>query len=195
MSNSGDAALQLQRKMKVWQYCLIGIGVSLVCAYAVYFGVFLNQRLDLNSDKWGAFGDFFGGILNPLVAFAAFYWVTQSVALQRMALIDAKEAARSAAEAATMAQQTMLENGRTSVRLAALTALVNVAQADSAVAREIQEAILRDRPSDDDHRGIQHEYDNDHRQTLETLHLRNRKGHEDAKKYAEQIMEILEGNK
>jgi hypothetical protein len=40
--------------------------------------------------SWGAFGDFFGGILNPLVAGCALFWLTRSIEIQKEELADTK---------------------------------------------------------------------------------------------------------
>jgi len=42
--------------------------------------------------SWGQLGDFFGGVLNPLLAFGAFYWVATSVKLQKEELSETRKA-------------------------------------------------------------------------------------------------------
>ena len=71
----------------------IGILFCLVIGgYAVWFYVVQHQALSLNSGDWGTFGDFVGGILNPLVAFSAFYWLTVSVLIQKKEFSKTAEA-------------------------------------------------------------------------------------------------------
>lgn len=48
-----------------------------------------NLKL-LDSGDWGTFGDFIGGILNPIFALFAFYWLTYSVRLQIKELKDTR---------------------------------------------------------------------------------------------------------
>lgn len=73
-------------------------------------------------EKWGQFGDYVGGILNPVLAFFAFYWLTQSVMIQsvelaatRRALLDSNEAQKKqtkhAAEQVAQAERTAKING------------------------------------------------------------------------------------
>lgn len=96
--------------------------------YMVWFWLVKQQPLSNNSDTWGAFGDFLGGVLNPVVAYAAFYWLTQSVRLQKRELSETRLALQ---EAATHA--------RMSVRLDALTALTNsIASEISSIRFEMQ---------------------------------------------------------
>lgn len=87
--------------IKRWQYGLIGFGLTLIAAYLIYFGIVLGQMPAQDAEKWGQFGDFIGGLLNPIVAFAAFYWLTQSVKIQKQELYETKKALQEAAKAQT----------------------------------------------------------------------------------------------
>ncbi|ELP1876852.1 TPA: hypothetical protein ACMDQE_003473 [Vibrio cholerae] len=60
--------------------------------YAVWFWIIKDQPLSADAAYWGTFGDFVGGILNPLIAFSAFYWLTISVLIQKTELEDTKKA-------------------------------------------------------------------------------------------------------
>lgn len=90
---------QMERGIKRWQYGLIGLGLILISAYLIYFGMVLGQMPAQDAEKWGQFGDFIGGLLNPIVAFAAFYWLTQSVKIQKLELYETKKALQDAAKA------------------------------------------------------------------------------------------------
>lgn len=63
--------------------CLI---VSTPMAYVVWFFFINDIPLSTDSSVWGSFGDFIGGILNPMIALLAFYWLTQSVLIQKTEL-------------------------------------------------------------------------------------------------------------
>ena len=80
---ANDDVRALNQKITNWRALLSVAVVGLAALYFWYFGVYLKQEPAIDASKWGEFGDFFGGILNPLVAFAAFYWLTQSVKLQK----------------------------------------------------------------------------------------------------------------
>lgn len=77
--------------IKIWQWSIAILGFGLVAIYAFYFGLILEQPPAQDAEKWGQFGDFVGGLLNPMVAFAAFYWLTQSVKIQKQELADTRE--------------------------------------------------------------------------------------------------------
>ncbi|WP_285163420.1 putative phage abortive infection protein [Shewanella goraebulensis] len=61
-------------------------------SYLIWFYFVNDYSLSLDSGTWGTFGDFTGGILNPLIALLAFYWLTQSVIIQKKELNDTTKA-------------------------------------------------------------------------------------------------------
>lgn len=115
---------QMEQGIQRWQIGLIGLGLALIAGYTIYFGMVLGQMPAKDAEKWGQFGDFVGGLLNPVVAFAAFYWLTQSVKIQKTEL----ELARKAAEESSIALQQQVLVSRESVHIAAATALLNTHQ-------------------------------------------------------------------
>ncbi|MGF6211786.1 hypothetical protein [Comamonas odontotermitis] len=121
-SNS-EQLRELEARVLSWKKWVAGIAVCLVGAYLIYFGLILGQNPATDSDKWGAFGDFLGGLMNPIVAFAAFFWLTESVKIQKQELVNTRDELAKATEA----QNLLVWNGRESVRLAAVTALANAA--------------------------------------------------------------------
>ena len=56
--------------------------------YAYHFNYSLGYGISTETDKWGQFGDYFGGILNPLLSFAALLCLIQSLTLQNQANRD-----------------------------------------------------------------------------------------------------------
>ena len=82
--------------------------------YRLNFLHYLFSDLSKSNDKWGTFGDHFGGILNPVIAAFAFYLIAKTYELQKREL----EATRSLLKVSTDAQNDQ-------VKLAALTALLN----------------------------------------------------------------------
>lgn len=100
------------------------VGAVMVGAILIYFSwfwVFNSKSLSIESDGWGQFGDFLGGLLNPIVAYAAFYWLSRSVRLQKEELHETRVALAEASEA----QTEQAEHARVSVRLNALSTLTN----------------------------------------------------------------------
>ena len=59
----------------------------------------LSNLMTVESGDWGTFGDFIGGILNPIFALFAFYWLTYSVRLQIKELKDTRTELQKAANA------------------------------------------------------------------------------------------------
>lgn len=127
---------QMEQGIQRWQIGLIGLGLALIAGYTIYFGMVLGQMPAKDAEKWGQFGDFVGGLLNPVVAFAAFYWLTQSVKIQKIELEESRKALVHAADA----QAGQVKNGHRSIQLAAATAIVNAHQERiSKIEREILE--------------------------------------------------------
>jgi hypothetical protein len=111
-----------------------GIVAAMVFALLLYwtwFGLKLGQPLAENPANWGTFGDYFGGLLNPIIAFTALYWLTRSVRLQKEELNET----RAALEDAATAQ-------RDQVQVASWTALIN---ANTAQVQYIQHHLAQKR--------------------------------------------------
>ena len=166
-----------------WWRALIGLfGVFVVISYMLQFGV---EPADAQ-EKWGQFGDYLGGLLNPVVAFAAFYWLTQSVKLQKQELAETREELRIAAQA----QQETVRTAQVSVQLSALAALSNAAYAEISRIRDIMETITRNRPPDTE-RGIQRIYDQEHEHTLAQLNAQMKEAFAKRAVCTEQMENIL----
>lgn len=76
---------------------LLAVGVVAAALVAVYMWAFYGHHAPANKGEWGQLGDFIGGVLNPIVAGAALYWLTQSVKLQKAELAETRaELGRSA---------------------------------------------------------------------------------------------------
>ncbi|MFY3433920.1 putative phage abortive infection protein [Achromobacter mucicolens] len=63
----------------------IGIGVSLVLAYWIYFGSMRNAPAG-GPDSWGQFGDFLGGLLNPVVGTITIVLLVRTLLAQERAI-------------------------------------------------------------------------------------------------------------
>jgi large-conductance mechanosensitive channel len=100
----------IKTKVVVWVRVLWGIGFVIV---GFYFFNFHNGFSKENGD-WGTFGDYVGGILNPIIAAFAFYLIDKTYELQKREL----EETRKLLQVSTDAQKEQ-------IKLAALTALLN----------------------------------------------------------------------
>lgn len=86
---------------------VISIMAVLILIYAWWFW---KAGISSNPERWGQFGDYVGGLLNPIVALAALYLLSWSVRIQRQELQSAQEALHSQADST-----------KTTVRLNAIT--------------------------------------------------------------------------
>ncbi|OCH01682.1 hypothetical protein [Aliivibrio fischeri] len=100
-----------------------------IASYVGWFAVINDFNLSNDPSNWGAFGDFIGGLLNPLIAFSAFYWLTISVLVQkkelaetRIALSDASKAQVEQAELARKNAEVEVVNMRFKLLLSELNA-------------------------------------------------------------------------
>ena len=114
----------IEEQIKSWRLWVILFAAALLGSYFLYFAWYLEIPASKTASTWAEFGDFFGGILNPLVAFAAFYWLTQSVKLQKIELAETRKALEKSAEA----QDQQAKASEKSVRTAAITALLTSIQ-------------------------------------------------------------------
>nr|WP_216293265.1 hypothetical protein [Delftia acidovorans]MCA1066832.1 hypothetical protein [Delftia acidovorans] len=70
---------------------LIAASIVLLITTGIYFYHFygvLSYSISSNTDAWGQFGDYFGGIMNPLLSFMALICLIQSLTLQNQANSD-----------------------------------------------------------------------------------------------------------
>lgn len=187
---AGVEDIQLGASIDRWKMALTALAAAAIGGYFTYFGLVVGLPAAADPDKWGTFGDFFGGLMNPIVAFAAFYWLTQSVKLQKRELAETRQEL----ELAATAQQQLVETGKVTVQIAALSALAQEAHNEFLQARTIADAIIANRPSDEE-RGRQMHYDDDHSITREKLNFRIRQAVEDRKKYLAELQQLLEQQK
>ncbi|MFP0967839.1 hypothetical protein ACLDZZ_03870 [Acinetobacter baumannii] len=74
--------------------------IFLIIIAVVFFYLIMKEvSVTDAAQHWGPVGDFFGGILNPIFALFAFYWLTYSVRLQIKELKETREELKKAAAA------------------------------------------------------------------------------------------------
>ncbi|MGZ8165661.1 MAG: hypothetical protein ACXWTL_04880 [Methylobacter sp.] len=127
MSNSNEASSADLR----WVLAiLIGIGLVIVGFYffnfnshilknEVWWNVF--QSLSADTGNWGTFGDYVGGILNPVIAAFAFYLIAETYKLQK----DAYSLQKTELAETRKLLEVSINAQRDQIKLAALTALLN----------------------------------------------------------------------
>ncbi len=112
-----------------------------VLTYTIWFVGKLNYPLSPAPGDWGIFGDFFGGVLNPIIAYAAFYWLTQAVKLQKQELSETRAALKDTAEA----QNEQARHAKETVRLNALAALATTIGAEIQICQRELEFLIDQR--------------------------------------------------
>lgn len=83
---------KIERSVKLSRWIVSSIFIITLASYVGWFALSQGQALSVKSGDWGAFGDFIGGLLNPLIAYSAFYWLTVSVVVQKRELAETKQA-------------------------------------------------------------------------------------------------------
>jgi len=66
--------------------------ITAIIALGAYTLQFHHHCFSSDPAEWGQFGDYLGGILNPIVAFGAFLWLVASVKFQKEELAATKTA-------------------------------------------------------------------------------------------------------
>jgi hypothetical protein len=84
-----EAKLKAATNITLWAAgaCLVALPI----AYYLWWHV--QAKLPTNvtdPGAWGSFGDFVGGLLNPIVAFLALFWLTRSIQIQRTELRETR---------------------------------------------------------------------------------------------------------
>ncbi|MDP1665176.1 MAG: hypothetical protein Q8L79_08605 [Methylobacter sp.] len=92
----------------------------MLIVFSFYFAKFHNGFSDTKGD-WGTFGDYVGGILNPVIAAFAFYLIAETYKLQ----IKAYDLQKTELEETRKLLKVSTDAQNDQVKLAALTALFN----------------------------------------------------------------------
>lgn len=107
--------------LKLYRHCCsfarkhpVGVVCIIVLIVLGFYFVNFHNGLSKGNGDWGTFGDYVGGILNPVIASFAFYLIAKTYELQKTEL----EATRNLLGVSTNAQEKQ-------IKLAALTALLN----------------------------------------------------------------------
>ena len=107
-NETNNANSNINTKEVISVLCSIVLGVFVIYIYKFHY------PLSETHADWGTFGDYFGGILNPVIAAFAFWLIAKTYELQKREL----EATRSLLEVSTDAQKNQ-------IKLAALTSILN----------------------------------------------------------------------
>lgn len=73
---------------------LVGGGVIFILVIGTYFIAHTGWTLSLSNAAWGQFGDYVGGLLNPVFGFLAFFGLLLTIALQATELEESRKATK-----------------------------------------------------------------------------------------------------
>lgn len=111
---------EIEFNKKLSKALIIG-GIAFFVVYAIYLVYFTfihGQGLVPKSDAWGQFGDFVGGVLNPIIAGLAFYLLFHSIKIQGRELGATTDAlTESAKEQKAQSESTKQRNKLLSVQM------------------------------------------------------------------------------
>jgi flagellar biosynthesis GTPase FlhF len=85
---------------------LVAIGI-LLCLYIIKFGFY---PLSNSPQNWGAFGDFIGGLSNPLISFTALVLLMRTISQNEKALDQAKKALQQNQKALKQNEKALKQN-------------------------------------------------------------------------------------
>lgn len=101
--------LKEKKKVVVNSSTYIAFAISIMLIVLVsYIYNFSSLGLSTNQSEWAQFGDYFGGVLNPILAFLAFLALLKTISLQSKAIDISKEelsATRQELEKSRIAQE------------------------------------------------------------------------------------------
>lgn len=91
----------------------VGLYTVFITSFFVFwFSLIQAEPLSDTVGEWGQFGDYIGGLLNPVVALFAFHWLTRSVKIQKEELSETKKALQESKEAQERQAETALAAAR-----------------------------------------------------------------------------------
>lgn len=105
--NQDETELPLDLKNSIKQITIILIATLLACSFVISFFIWHwhNTEISGNIEDWAQFGDFFGGILNPIVGLAGISLLAYTLRQNQLALtMTAQELKASTTQLANSAQ-------------------------------------------------------------------------------------------
>lgn len=109
--------IKLDRDIRIALWVAIVIIIVVPGSYCLWFVLKVKLPISIQPGDWGTFGDYFGGLLNPVMGLFALYWLTKSVRIQKVELFETRS---------ELAKQ---------VEMAALTALTSSIMAEVEILR------------------------------------------------------------
>lgn len=82
---------QLPRALASVFALAVGAAAIAVIAYMVYFSLYVDRGISTEPDAWGQFGDYLGGVMNPIIALGALLLLAVGVRIQNDTLREARK--------------------------------------------------------------------------------------------------------
>lgn len=82
----------IDRHMKVTRRLLAAVTATVSLVFLLVFFGFFKLEQYASPEAWGQLGDYFGGVLNPIVGACTLYWLLVSVRIQRTELGETRSA-------------------------------------------------------------------------------------------------------
>ena len=128
-------------------YLVGAFAIGLTLVYAQWFDVTLKYSLSKDTAVWGQFGDFIGGVLNPVCAYMAFVWLVRSYALQKTELAETRVTLAKSEEAQRKQAETALKAARLnalSIKLQAVTGMASFELSEVTRLSDLQRQHVRE---------------------------------------------------
>jgi hypothetical protein len=122
----------LDKRIEISIRVVISFVILVPTAFVFWFYFYLGLKPSGDPASWGQFGDYIGGVLNPIIAFSAFYWLATSVQMQKKELSETKDALLKSTEAQQQHAKTVLASLRIqslNIRVEALTSEIEAVRA------------------------------------------------------------------
>lgn len=122
MANSDESKKDLDEQTNnVLAAAVVAALLAAAIAIGFYISQFSSNDLSTEVEKWGQFGDYFGGVINPVVGLITVFLVVMSISIQRKELrasIEEMKAANIAAQKMSFEQSLFawLENYHSQIR-------------------------------------------------------------------------------
>jgi len=126
------------RQLLKWLSWIFVAAITIIAAVFLFYFINFSGDISLSRERWGTFGDFVGGTLNPILSFLALIALLLTVILQNRQLeisgneLEAtREELRRSAEAHEKSEQSLQLQAKAleiSARISAISHLLNLAE-------------------------------------------------------------------
>lgn len=116
---------KLTKSIRLWQVIVAAYVGFVFLIYFLWFGVLTSSAISHETSKWGEFGDYIGGALNPVLALAAFFWLTKAVSYQKEELIEAAAALEDTSRSGRAQVEVMANTAKQNAHTALLNSVIS----------------------------------------------------------------------